>query len=79
MESTRQMKRQPVSSCAATISFEAKIKDVIDSRLQMLSEESREKVLDYINSLIDMEQKQLEFNRRQGKLYHWLDSEEPQT
>jgi hypothetical protein len=79
MESTRQMKRQPVSSSAATSSFEAKLKDVIDSRLQMLSEESREKVLDYINSLIDMEQKQLEFNRRQGRLYHWLDSEEPQT
>jgi hypothetical protein len=79
MQSTRQMKRQPVSSCTATSSFEAKLRDVIDSRLQMLSEEGREKVLDYINSLIDTEQKQLEFNRRQGKLYHWLGSEEEQT
>ena len=56
-------------------SFEAQLKDVIMNHLNLLSEEGKEKVLDFINALIDLEEKKLEFNRRQGRLYNWSDIE----
>jgi len=51
--------------------FEQQLKDVIINHLDMLSQDGKEKVLDYINALIDMEERKLEFNRRQGLLYNW--------
>jgi hypothetical protein len=41
------------------------------SHLNRLSQDGKEKALDYINMLIDLEQKRMEFNRRQGLLYNW--------
>ena len=63
-------RNQPTGS-----SFEAQLKDVIMNHLSLLSEEGKEKVLDFINALIDLEEKKLEFNRRQGRLYNWSDTE----
>jgi hypothetical protein len=51
--------------------FEQQLKDVIINHLDMLSQDGKEKVLDYINALIDLEERKLEFNRRQGLLYNW--------
>ena len=73
MESQRQI-RQEVSretSRSARGSFESQLMDVILSHLNLLSENGKEKVLDYIDSLIDQEQRKLEFERRQGRLYNW--------
>jgi hypothetical protein len=51
--------------------FEEQLKDVIISHLDMLSQDGKEKVLDFVNALIDMEERRQEFNRRQGLLYNW--------
>ena len=51
--------------------FEEQLKEVIVSHLDMLSQDGKEKVLDFINALIDMEERRQEFNRRQGLLYNW--------
>lgn len=45
--------------------------DVIINRLEQISERSQEQVLEYIQELIDGEERQLEFSRRQGRLYSW--------
>jgi hypothetical protein len=66
----------PGSDQQSSIRFEAKLKNIILTRLEMLSLEGKERVLDYINSLIDSEEKQLEFQRRQGKLYRFWEEEE---
>jgi ribosome recycling factor len=50
---------------------EDQLRDVIMSHLDQLSQDGKEKALEYINMLIDLEQKRLEFNRRQGLLYNW--------
>ncbi len=57
-------------------SFEAKLRTAILTRLGMLSPAGKEKVLEYINALIDSEEKQLEFHRRQGRLYRLGEEEE---
>jgi hypothetical protein len=51
--------------------FEEQLKDAISRQLDRLSEDGKEKVLDYINALLDMEERKMEFNRRQGLLYNW--------
>jgi len=51
--------------------FEEQLKDVITSHLDMLSQDGKEKVLDFVNALIDLEERKQEFNRRQGLLYNW--------
>ncbi len=47
------------------------LRDVIINRLEQISERSQEQVLEYIQELIDREERQLEFSRRQGRLYSW--------
>lgn len=47
------------------------LRDVIINRLEQISERSQEQVLEYIQELIDREERQLEFSRRQGRLYNW--------
>jgi hypothetical protein len=51
--------------------FEEQLKDVIISHLDMLSQDGKEKVLDFVNALMDLEERKQEFNRRQGLLYNW--------
>ena len=58
------------------VSFEAKLKNAIIARLGLLSPGGKEKVLEYINALIDSEEKQVEFNRRQGRLYRLGEEEQ---
>lgn len=47
------------------------LRDAIINRLEQISERSQEQVLEYIQELIDKEERQLEFSRRQGRLYSW--------
>ena len=47
------------------------LRDVIINRLDQISERSQEQVLEYIQELIDRDERQLEFSRRQGRLYSW--------
>ncbi len=47
------------------------LREVIISRLEQISERSQEQVLEFIQELIDREERQLEFSRRQGRLYSW--------
>ena len=47
------------------------LRDAIINRLEQISERSQEQVLEYIQDLIDKEERQLEFSRRQGRLYSW--------
>ena len=47
------------------------LRDAIINRLEQISERSQEQVLEYIQELIDREERQLEFSRRQGRLYSW--------
>ena len=75
MESQKPLRDESHRSQAAGSTFEAQLKDIIMNHLNLLSEEGKEKVLDFINTLIDLEQRKLEFNRRQGRLYNWSDIE----
>ncbi|MSO22069.1 MAG: hypothetical protein EXQ58_02185 [Acidobacteria bacterium] len=59
------------SNQASRLKFEDQLRKVIMSHLDKLSQDGKEKALEYINMLIDLEQKRLEFNRRQGLLYNW--------
>jgi hypothetical protein len=47
------------------------LRDAIINRLEQISERSQEQVLEYIQELMDKEERQLEFSRRQGRLYSW--------
>lgn len=47
------------------------LRDAIINCLEQISERSQEQVLEYIQELIDKEERQLEFSRRQGRLYSW--------
>lgn len=47
------------------------LRDAIINRLDQISERGQEQVLEYIQELMDREERQLEFNRRQGRLYNW--------
>lgn len=47
------------------------LRDVIINGLEQISERSQEQVLQYIQELMDREERQLEFDRRQGRLYSW--------
>ncbi len=72
MENSKSM-RHP---CAPQEAAEAganhtQLRDVIIDRLEQISERSQEQVLEYIQELIDKEERQLEFSRRQGRLYSW--------
>ena len=71
MESQKQIREGSSSNQVSGLKFEDQLRGVIISHLDMLSQDSREKVLEYINMLIDSEQKRVEFNRRQGLLYNW--------
>jgi len=75
MESQKQSRDESYRDQPTGSSFEAQLKDVILNHLNLLSEEGKEKVLDFINALIDLEQKKQEFNRRQGRLYNWSEIE----
>lgn len=72
MENSRSMNHP----CSPQDSGEAgaphtQLRDVIISRLEQISERSQEQVLEFIQELIDREERQLEFSRRQGRLYSW--------
>ncbi|MEW5976196.1 MAG: hypothetical protein AB1898_10375 [Acidobacteriota bacterium] len=56
-------------------SFENQLTDIIVHHLSLLSEDGKLKVLDYVNAMIDLEEKRIEFNRRQGRLYNWSELE----
>jgi hypothetical protein len=71
MESQKQIREVSPSNQVNGLKFEDQLREVIMGHLEMLSQDGKEKVLDYINMLIDLEQKRLEFNRRQGLLYNW--------
>jgi hypothetical protein len=71
MESQKQAREVSSSNQVSGLRFEDQLREVIISHLDMLSQDGKEKVLEYINALIDSEQKRLEFNRRQGLLYNW--------
>ena len=71
MESQKPNREISSSNQASRLKFEDQLRDVIMSHLNRLSQDGKEKALDYINMLIDLEQKRMEFNRRQGLLYNW--------
>jgi hypothetical protein len=71
MESQKQSRELLSSSQASRLKFEDQLCDVIMSHLERLSQDGKEKALDYINMLLDLEQRRQEFNRRQGLLYNW--------
>ena len=71
MESPKQSREVLSSTQTSRLKFEDQLRDVIIAHLDQLSQDGKEKVLEYINMLIDLEQKRLEFNRRQGLLYNW--------
>jgi hypothetical protein len=71
MESQKPVGEISSSKQVTGLKFEDPLRNVIIGHLDKLSQDSKEKVLDYINMLIDLEQKRLEFNRRQGLLYNW--------
>ena len=71
MESQKQSREVLSSNQASRLKFEDQLRDVIMSHLDKLSQDGKEKALEYINMLIDLEQKRLEFNRRQGLLSNW--------
>lgn len=76
MEPQKQLIREAsYQSHTVKSDFETQLRDAIVSHLNLLSEEGKEKVLEFINAVIDEEQKKLEFNRRQGRLYNWADIE----
>lgn len=76
MEKQNAQKKEPGIGQGTSSGFEVKLKTAILARLEMLSLAGKEKVLDYINTLIDSEEKLTEFHRRQGKLYHFAEEEE---
>ncbi len=76
MESQKQFRNEPSPNVGGSETFESRLVDAILSHLNLLSENGKEKVLDYISALIDLEQKKREFERRQGRLYNWVTSEE---
>ena len=71
MESQNPNREVLSSNQASRLKFEDQLRDVIMSHLNRLSQDGKEKALDYINMLIDLEQKRMEFNRRQGLMYNW--------
>ena len=71
MESQKKNREVVSANQASRLKFEDQLRDVIMSHLDRLSQDGKEKALDYINMLIDLEQKRVEFNRRQGLLYNW--------
>jgi hypothetical protein len=71
MESPKQSRESSSANPVSRLKFEDQLREVIINHLDMLSQDGKEKVLDHINMLIDLEQKRLEFNRRQGLLYNW--------
>jgi len=71
MESQKQGREVLSPNQASRLKFEDQLRDVIMSHLDKSSQDGKEKALEYINMLIDHEQKRLEFNRRQGLLYNW--------
>ena len=76
MDSQTSKKKESGVGQESITSFEASLKTAIVTRLGMLSPAGNEKVLEYINALIDSEEKQLEFHRRQGRLYHLGEEQE---
>ncbi|MFN8007951.1 MAG: hypothetical protein U0V70_13175 [Terriglobia bacterium] len=71
METQKQSRDNSSSNQTTSHRFEEQLKDVIVSHLDLLSQDGKEKVHEYINALIDMEERRNEFNRRQGLLYNW--------
>ena len=51
--------------------YKSQLRDAIINRLEQISERGQEQVLEYIQELMDREERQLEFDRRQGRLYSW--------
>ena len=47
------------------------LRDAIINCLEQISERGQEQVLEHIQELMDREERQLEFDRRQGRLYSW--------
>ena len=76
MDSQEHLRKERYARRTGNSNFEIQLQDAIVNHLNSLSAEGKGKVLEFINTLIDAEQKKLEFNRRQGWLYNWLDAEE---
>jgi len=76
MESQKPVREELYERRAVNSNFEIQLQDAIVNHLNLLSAEGKRKVLEFINTLIDAEQSKLEFNRRQGRLYNWVDAEE---
>ncbi len=76
MESQNPSREELYERPVANSNFETQLQDAIVNHLNLLSAEGKRKVLEFVNALIDAEQSKLEFNRRQGKLYNWVDAEE---
>jgi hypothetical protein len=76
MESPKPMNKESPQSQSLRANFEIQLRDAIMNHLDSLSDDGKVKVLDFINTLIDLEQKTLELNRRQGRLYHWSKGDE---
>ena len=51
--------------------YNLRLRDVIINRLERISERGKQQVLEYIQELLNREERQLEFDRRQGRLYSW--------
>jgi len=71
MDSQKSLSKESPQSQSPRTSFDIQLRDTIMNHLDSLSDDGKVKVLDFINGLIDLEQKKLELNRRQGRLYHW--------
>ena len=54
-----------------TADYNLRLRDVIINRLERISERGKQQVLEYIQELLNREERQLEFDRRQGRLYSW--------
>ena len=64
------------SSCSSqdagkAVDYNLRLRDVIINRLERISERGKQQVLEYIQELLNREERQLEFDRRQGRLYSW--------
>lgn len=72
MENSKSVSRRYSQQDASKAGFHhTQLRDVIISRLEQISERGQEQVLEYIQELMDREERQLEFDRRQGRLYSW--------
>ena len=69
MENQRQMANISSQESGKGLDCGPQLMNVIMSRLELISEKGKEKVLEYIQGIVDLEEGEVEFDRCQGKLY----------